>query len=186
MNPFQVIWDQALKLWQLMFNPKTADTYRDALLLTWEILKEAAKLIWLLACIGLILADWLWRNSLKAGQTTRAWVNDLDTSDTSNLFSDASKALLSAGKTGAIAALSQAREQLGLPEPPEPVLELPAQEMPSQSTSAGVDAPAKMASPPSTTATSSTPKPESKAAASVETGKSSAETETTVDESEAS
>ena len=54
MNIFQVIGDQARKLVDLLFNPETSTTYKNAALLTWEILKESARLVWLLFCVVLM------------------------------------------------------------------------------------------------------------------------------------
>lgn len=112
----QQISSQANKFWQLLTAPSTLDTYRQAINLTWSILKEAILLIWLVICLVLVLGDWFWEKSVGLGRQTRIWVNGLQTVNTDQMASNAGKAIVSAGKNSLTYTLAQAREQLGLPE----------------------------------------------------------------------
>jgi hypothetical protein len=109
------ISDQANKLWQIIIAPNTADSYKQALGVTWTILKEAALLIWLVLCLVLVVFDWFWDNSIAAGQNTRAWFSRFTSDDTSQVASEMGKGLLAAGKTSLDYVVAQAREQVGLP-----------------------------------------------------------------------
>ena len=111
----QQISSQANKFWQLLTAPGTLDTYRQAVNLTWSILKEAALLIWLVLCLVLVLGDWFWEKSVGLGRQTRMWVSGLQTVNTDQMASSAGKAIVSAGKNSLTYTIAQAREQLGLP-----------------------------------------------------------------------
>ena len=132
MNIFQVIGDQARKLVDLLFNPDTGNTYKSAALLTWEILKESARLVWLLFCVVLIVVDWLWRYSFQAGQTTRNWYNAIEDPKADNFLPAAGRVLTDFGRNGASSLFSQAREQLGLPAAESVALELPTAPEPTK------------------------------------------------------
>lgn len=106
---------QANKLWQLLSTPDTLATYRKTVLLTWEITKETAGLLWLVICLGLVFFDWSWKWSIQAGRSVRGWVNNIDGSKPDQLAGEVGKALISAGKNSVDYTLTQAREQLGLP-----------------------------------------------------------------------
>ncbi|MDX2242559.1 MAG: hypothetical protein NW224_17870 [Leptolyngbyaceae cyanobacterium bins.302] len=117
---------QADKLWQLISNPSTVAAYRQALTLTWAILKETGLLLWLVICLVLVLGDWFWKYSYQAGQNTRTWLDELQTKSTSeaessgNFWSETGKSLLAAGQSTVDAALNTARDQLGIEAPPAP------------------------------------------------------------------
>ncbi|MGJ3246095.1 MAG: hypothetical protein ACFE0I_08480 [Elainellaceae cyanobacterium] len=121
------IQNQSAKVWQILANPETAKTYKDAIVITWNILKETAVLLWLVVCLVLVAADWFWTNSILAGRRSRLWLSSLEGVDTSDLTSEAGKKLLSASKASFLGTISQAREQLGLPQKKDPVLAIPEQ-----------------------------------------------------------
>ncbi|BAU41667.1 hypothetical protein [Leptolyngbya sp. O-77] len=73
--------DQANKLWTLITEPSTAKTYREALDVSWKILRETGNFLWLVLCLALVGIDWFLENSIAAGRKTRAWVNDLTTAE---------------------------------------------------------------------------------------------------------
>jgi hypothetical protein len=117
---------QANQLWQLISNPATGATYKQAVGLTWSILKETGLLLWLVVCLVLVLGDWFWKYSYQAGQNTRIWFDELQTKSSSetenggNFWSETGKSLLAAGQNTFDAALNTARGQLGIEAPPAP------------------------------------------------------------------
>jgi hypothetical protein len=119
------ISSQASKVWKTVSDPATVDTYKQAGNLTLAILRETGILLWLIICLGLVAFDWFWANSIAAGQRTRTWVNNLGAQGTQGMAVEARKTIVSVSKTGLASAIAQAREQLGLPEKQQPVLEEP-------------------------------------------------------------
>lgn len=117
---------QASKLWSLVSAQTTLDIYKQAITVTWQILKETALLIWLAMCLVLVLFDWIGTNSILAGRGLKQWFANLQQSETDQLASDTGKALLTVGKTGIASTIALAREQLGLPEKPSLVDAIPA------------------------------------------------------------
>lgn len=104
---------QADKLWTLLLAPQTYAVYKNFVVTTWTILREAALLIWLSLCLFLIVFDWFWHNSVSAGQKSRDWFNQLEGSN-EQLASETGKALLSAGKNSLDFTITTAKQQLGL------------------------------------------------------------------------
>jgi hypothetical protein len=121
MNRIQI---QAAKLWQLLSAPDTFASYKKAALMTWDILRETLILLWLVVCLVLVVAEWFWSTSIKAGRGVRSWFNNLEGTDTNQLASETGKALLLVGKNSVDYTLSQARVQLGFPLK-EPVVQTP-------------------------------------------------------------
>jgi hypothetical protein len=115
------ISSQATKLWQTVSAPSTANTYREALTLTWAILRETGTLLWLVLCLGLVAADWFWTNSVDTGRRARLWWNTIDEPNTNRIASEAGRTILEAGKSSVAFTLAQARESLGLPQKAEPL-----------------------------------------------------------------
>jgi hypothetical protein len=154
LNMFSHITSQADKLRQLVFASDTAATYSKATSLTWAILKETGYLLWLVICIGLVLGEWIWKNSYTAGQSARNWVNSLESKESASpessasmdqIFSDTGKKLLEVGKSSALKAVATAKDQLGIasePAAPAPAV-APAKPAPAA-------APAAPATPPVT------------------------------------
>ncbi len=117
---------QANKLWQILTNPATGDTYKQFVALTWSILKETGLLLWLAICLVLVLGDWFWKYSFDLGQGVRIWVDNQqtkpETAESGDFWGDTSKSLLEAGKAAADLALSTAKAQLGIEEAPKPTM----------------------------------------------------------------
>lgn len=123
MNKIQA---QAAHLWQRLSAPNTGATYQQAALLTWDILKETATLLWLVICLFLVAFEWFWKTSVQLGGDFRAWLSGIEQSSPDRVVSEAGRALLSAGRNSVDYTLSQAKEQLGISlEPPAPAA-LPA------------------------------------------------------------
>lgn len=132
------IQEQASKLWDLLFDDETADTYQKALNLTGTLLKEFAQLIWLTLISVFVFGAWFSDTSVKAGKSIRDWIDNRD-SDVPGVESkpvaETSKDLLEKGRTSVNQLLNQAREQLGL-EPQElavkPAVETSASAKPAE------------------------------------------------------
>ncbi|MBE9177841.1 hypothetical protein IQ268_04495 [Oculatella sp. LEGE 06141] len=110
------ISSQAAQLWRTISAQETGHTYQQTLAVTWTILKETVVLVWLVMCLAVVAVDWFWNGSIAAGQQARTWFNHFEQPDTRLMASEAGRAVLSAGKSGVAFTLSQAREQLGLPD----------------------------------------------------------------------
>ncbi|WP_448602326.1 hypothetical protein [Thermoleptolyngbya sp.] len=112
--------DQANKLWTLITEPSTAQTYREALEVSWKILRETGNFLWLVLCLALVGIDWFWENSIAAGRKTRAWVDDLTNAEKASpeqlLTPETGKKLLDSSKSMLDSAIAAARKQLGLTE----------------------------------------------------------------------
>ncbi|MEO0541427.1 MAG: hypothetical protein AAFZ80_11270 [Cyanobacteria bacterium P01_A01_bin.105] len=113
---------QASKLWQLLFDPNTADTYQKMLALTGVILKETAQLLWLLFCSIFVLGAWVGDTGLTWGRETRTWLDSQGEgeADSGEKAAATGQALLDAGQNGAYFLLDKAYEQLGLEKPERP------------------------------------------------------------------
>lgn len=141
---------QAAKFWQLLTAPDTLESYKKVGSLTWDILKEAGLLVWLVICLVLVAFEWLWKTAFGAGQNFRDWVNQLEgTGD--RAASEAGRAFLSATKNTLGYTLTQAKTQLGIPLTVEPEPKLTP-------TSAASPKPVATATAPSAPATPSAPK----------------------------
>lgn len=136
--------DQASKLWHTVSDAQTTNTYQQTIAVTWSILKETGKLLWLTICFGLVAGEWFWKWSYNAGGQFRVWVTKLssqveasESQDSGEFWSETGKSLLEASKKTALSALSAAKDQLGLESSPAA----------SSSTSAPTDPPS---APPAT------------------------------------
>ena len=113
------IQTQASKLWDLLFDEETANTYQNALNLTGNILKESAQLIWLILCSVFVFGAWFADASTQTGKGVRNWIENRDAiaaspEETKQIAAQKGKSLLDTGKEKAAAALAKAREELGL------------------------------------------------------------------------
>jgi hypothetical protein len=113
------IREQFAKLWQLLSNSETGNNYQKTLVNTWQILRETLKLAWLVLCFGLVMLAWLWNIAIQSGQSLRSWLNGIEEPTADRILSEAGRALLTAGQTTTTSLVSQARSQLGIPEPVE-------------------------------------------------------------------
>ncbi|NJP12186.1 MAG: hypothetical protein HC866_24235 [Leptolyngbyaceae cyanobacterium RU_5_1] len=106
---------QADTLWKILSEPKTYATYKDAVLITWIILVEAALLVWLVICLGLVVFEWFWNSSIVAGRNFRDWFNNRIEGPSDQIASETGRALLSASKNGLDFTIAAAKSQLGMP-----------------------------------------------------------------------
>lgn len=107
---------QANKLWQLISASTTAAIYQQALSVTWQILQETGKLLWLVFCLVLVGFDWFWNNSVRLGRQTRAWFDRFDrTNDVA--AAEMGQEVMSSMKSSFSALLAKARKQLGVSSP---------------------------------------------------------------------
>lgn len=118
---------QANKLWQILVNPSTTETYKQTLLITWTIIKETAQLLLFILFLTVVLAEWFYKKSVQAGRSTRIWLDTLqnrtqtqEASDPSTFFRETGKSLLAVGQSGVTLALNTAKAQLGMEIPPPP------------------------------------------------------------------
>jgi hypothetical protein len=139
------IQTQATKVWQTVFDPETAGTYKKTATTTWTLLKESGYLLWLVVCLVLVAGEWIWKTGYKTGWGVRQWVNNLEKPSTDQLLSSTGKNLLSAGKSGLAIALSTAKDQLGIEYEPEPV-----EVIPTVKAAKPIEEPAKVTPEPAT------------------------------------
>lgn len=88
----------------------------DAIQVSWNIIKETGKLIWLFICFGLVASDWLWDGSKGLIEKVKGLTDHAGDPKSDTYIVDTGKALFEASKTSAVKAVTQAREQLGLPK----------------------------------------------------------------------
>ncbi|MEM6448823.1 MAG: hypothetical protein AAF703_00765 [Cyanobacteria bacterium P01_D01_bin.105] len=108
---------QASKLWDLLFDDETAETYQKTLNLTGTILKEFAQLIWLTLISVFVFGAWFSDTSVKAGKRIRDWLDSQGSgtsTDDAKPIGETSKELLDKGLVSVNQLLNQARAQLGL------------------------------------------------------------------------
>lgn len=115
---------QAAVVSQLLFDPKTADAYKNVLVLTGQIIKEVALLGWLLICSVFVFGAWFSDTAISAGRNARAWWQAQQTSEEAANGNQAAaatgKALLDVSQNGAYFLLDKARAQLGLEKTERP------------------------------------------------------------------
>jgi len=117
------IKDQANIVSQLLFANDTGDIYKKTLTRTWDILREVGILLWLVLCLTFVGGEWFYRTSVGLGRSTRAWYTELSQKDSSveaQPITSTGQALFDTVKAKTSYLLAQARQQLGLPEPPPP------------------------------------------------------------------
>ncbi|ESA33101.1 hypothetical protein N836_23860 [Leptolyngbya sp. Heron Island J] len=135
---------QAAVVSQLLFDPKTAGAYKDALTLTGKIIKEVALLVWLVICSVLVFAAWFSDTAIGAGRSTREWwqaQQQGEAVDGNQAAAATGQALLDVSQNGANFLLDKAREQLGLDK-----IERPAKTAPAAASSAKAATPKAAAS----------------------------------------
>lgn len=112
----QKIRSQASRFWSVLASASTLTAYKNAIDVTFTILKEGIVLIWLVLCLVLVFFDWGAEKSTLAGQRARSWFDNLQNADSTQIASNAKQTLLSASKASVVNTIAQARQQLGLPE----------------------------------------------------------------------
>jgi hypothetical protein len=145
--------------WQTVSSEETLNIYQNTVQVTWKILQETAKLLWLFLCLGLVFFDWFRNTAVNSGGQLKTWVNSLQEPKAEYVWSEVVKFTKSVGQNGTTRLLDQAREQLGLLAPePSPVAKTT-----TISPASAVATPKAAASPPPASVVSEPPV-ESKAA----------------------
>jgi hypothetical protein len=103
--------------WQTVSSEETLNIYQNTIQITWKILQETAKLIWLFLLLGLVFFDWFRDTAINSGGQLKNWVNSLQEPKAEHIWSEVVKFTKSVGQNGTTRLLGQAREQLGLPQP---------------------------------------------------------------------
>lgn len=144
--------DQANIVSQLLFSADTGNIYKQALTRTWDILREVGVLLWLAICLIFVGGEWFYRTAVGLGRSARAWyigLSEKSSGTEPQSITSTGQALLNTVQSSTAYLLSQARQQLGLPEPESP---------PTNTTASGPPAPAAPASassPPTAAVTTS-------------------------------
>lgn len=138
---------QAGRVWQSLSSPETRQTYQSAGAATWTILKESGLLLWLVACLVLVMLDWGTGAAIAAGRSSREAIAQVGRIEPDAAIANTKQSLLSAGRNGVTGALAQARAQIGLPQKSETVAEAtaPLPEAASSAVPAAPDAPSDKA-----------------------------------------
>ncbi|WP_204150195.1 hypothetical protein [Leptolyngbya sp. CCY15150] len=126
--------EQAAKVGQTIASAETIHAYRQAIAVTWIIIKETAILLWLTLCLVLVFGDWLYTTAISAGRGARQWFNSLQKTESDQIASETGKALLAVGQSSVSSVIAQARTQLGLPEKPPVQDKTPASSPAAQTT----------------------------------------------------
>jgi hypothetical protein len=100
--------------WQTVATKETFDTYQKAIQLTWRILQETSKLLWLFLCLGLVLFTWLWETSQQSGRQFKAWINSIPEPKADYIWAETGARLASFSRISATSMVAQAKAQLGL------------------------------------------------------------------------
>ncbi|MDJ0701652.1 MAG: hypothetical protein QNJ46_00075 [Leptolyngbyaceae cyanobacterium MO_188.B28] len=105
------IQTQAAKFWQTLNAPETFSSYKSAVSVTWNILRELLLLLWLCLLWITVLGE----RAIALGSSTRAWLSSQKEASANRSTADMGKALQSALKQGLVSTVSQAKQQLGIP-----------------------------------------------------------------------
>ena len=148
--------EKTISSYQAVFQTlmSTVTALWDAIQVSWNIVKETGKLIWLFICFGLVASDWLWDSSKNLIEKVKDFSTHANDPKSDTYIVDTGKALFEASKTGAVNAVSQARKQLGLPKnnAGETVKAAPASSAPPKATPSTPNAaPAPQAEAPTST-----------------------------------
>ena len=165
---FTEIQGQASKLWKTLSDPKTLETYQHTLGLTWTILQEAARLLWLMLCLGIVWLAWGWAASLWAGRNVRAFVSEVSQPDAQPMTNQLGQVLLTAGQQSFSIALNTAKDQLGIKDSPKFMQALAPAETPAET---------NVSKPQETTSKTPAPKVEPAVKAATETSSPSTTTD---------
>lgn len=111
-NPIQY---QAAQLCDTLFAPDTALTYKEATLKSGEILKQTARLIFMLGLLFVVFVVWVWSVGFQSGQGFRGWL-ETEQPTLERLLQEAAKILLKPFELVAEWSQSQVKELLGIPE----------------------------------------------------------------------
>lgn len=123
--------EQFQKLWATLTGDETLPTYRKALDLTWQILKETLILLWLVLCLVVVAGEWVWNGAIALVNQSKTVLEKAKDTSSDQMVTDTGKALLTASSDSVAFAIDRAKEQLGLPVQPRVK---PAPKPPSPST----------------------------------------------------
>jgi hypothetical protein len=104
--------------WQTVSSEETLNIYQNTVQVTWKILQETAKLLWLFLLLGLVFFDWFRDTAINSGAQLKTWVDSLQEPKAEHVWSEVVKFAKSVGQNGTTRLLGQAREQLGMQAPP--------------------------------------------------------------------
>jgi hypothetical protein len=116
--------DQVNVWWKTVTDKESLGTFQKTIQFIWNILLETGRLLWLVLCLGLVLATWIWTSSKTSSQKLQAWYQNIPEPKSERVWAEVSQFLVSASRTTATNMMTQAREQLGLPtsEAPTPIV----------------------------------------------------------------
>lgn len=110
--------EQFQKLWATLTGEETLPTYRQALDLTWQILKETLILLWLVLCLVVVAGEWVWNGAIALINQSKTVLEKAKETSSDQMVTDTGKALLTASTDSVAFAIDRAKEQLGLPVQP--------------------------------------------------------------------
>jgi hypothetical protein len=110
--------EQFQKLWATLTGQETLPTYRKALDLTWQILKETLVLLWLVLCLVVVAGEWVWNGAIAVVNQGKTVLDKAKDTSSDQMVTDTGKALLTASSDSVAFAIDRAKEQLGLPVQP--------------------------------------------------------------------
>jgi hypothetical protein len=113
-NPLQ---DQITVWWNTVTRAETLGAYQKVLQVTWDILRETAKLLWLFLCLGFVLLDWMSSQVTQSSREARAWWDSLAEPKIEHVGPALGQSLAAIGRSSSTTLVGQARGQLGLPVP---------------------------------------------------------------------
>jgi hypothetical protein len=113
-NPLQ---DQVTIWWNTVTSVETLGAYQKVLQVTWNVLWETAKLLWLFLCLGFVLFDWISDQVTRSSRNARAWWDSLAEPKIEHVGPALGQSLAAVGRSSTTTLVGQAREQLGLPTP---------------------------------------------------------------------
>jgi hypothetical protein len=134
--------------WQTVSSEETLNVYQNTVQVTWKILQETAKLLWLFLLLSLVFFDWFRDTAVNSGAQLKTWSDSLQEPKAEHVWAEVVKFAKSVGQNGTTRLLGQAREQLGLAAPS------PSVAAPIISPASALAAP-KIDSPPAVTSTES-------------------------------
>ena len=114
-----ILQTQAAKLWSILTDAATLNAYQQTLSITWIILIETARLLWLVLCVVLVGLAWVLGAGFWAGKSFRTWITTIEQPSTEPMLSQFSKGMLTTSKNGVNLALTNAMKQLGMSETPK-------------------------------------------------------------------
>ncbi|MGB0560690.1 MAG: hypothetical protein ACPGVO_02665 [Spirulinaceae cyanobacterium] len=117
---------------QLLFSPETGQTYRQALGLTGQLLREIAQLVWLVLCFMFLITFWGGRYAGQASYNLRQWYGNLDAQQRQNIVGSLVGSVQAAiggeatpGESSGRSLIELAKSQLGITQDPPALQPIP-------------------------------------------------------------